>query len=416
MSLKDSIPVSQLIKKSLSVKLEKTEIHRLIRLGYYTRPISKSTQKELDLKDSDLTEKRLLRRIRKHPALNQEKSVASNQTSTTTRAKVRPSTKPDVKVTTPHGKETTTTSPKKPVAKKPAPKKDPKQSKPVKVSPNQQVLDSIKTSVPPLLPCDDCLLPFSKLTSTTLPHVTFICGLPQIDRSIFSKVLSSRLSQIKTHLKKNGLHRDRLPSKVVSDQVHLLQRSIVLELKSLKDKKPSPTLKKKKAPKSKTTPAPSKETEPRTIMFEPEIIRDQKPTLFPIVADSPDDSEKVRDAFKLRTKLTHFLASYKLNKATGQHVSELLSIEQKYSYLDHQFLVKTTPPPGFSRPGLGIYSIQPDGRSIATEPNWTFTLDAPVNSANLPHFMCDFFSATLELLNITNSFGFSDAMTSTVKI
>jgi hypothetical protein len=252
--------VSSLVKKSFSCKLEKSEIHRLIRLGYYSRPISKATQTELEIKDSELTEQRCLRRIRKHPLLNPEKSAKPEPSKSKTHS-VSKKNSPDIKSlahkskTTTRATDKTPSDPEKSKGKDLPPKKAVKQPKPVEAS-NSIVLNSIKASVPPLLPCDDCLLPFSKLTSTTLPHVSFLCGTPMIDRSIFSKCLSSRLSQIKTHLRKSGLTRSRLPKQVVSDQVHLLQRSILLELNNRKDKKTKPAPKEKKAKKSKTQSAP----------------------------------------------------------------------------------------------------------------------------------------------------------------
>lgn len=287
----ERLSVNDLVKKSLSQKLSDEEILRLVRLSYYSRPLKKDFISKNKL-EKLVNEKGILKSIRSHPLLQSGK----------------PSTSTDQK--------TTSSSPRQPVLSKSASKSTPKAKNPTQnpaqpakpQATNKTLLAELANSVNPIFnPCDDCLLPFSKLTNTPFPHVSLIMGNPSVNKELFSKCLKARLSAAKTHLRKANLPCARLPSAFVAQQIQVLNRSLVLELKSVHSK--NNTKEKKKKEKASKAPKPTKkESFPResisfisSLPVPPQVSENlQNPKDAPLVAASPEFEarDKIRSLMK----------------------------------------------------------------------------------------------------------------------
>jgi hypothetical protein len=383
-------PLKDLIKKALTAKLTKDEIVRLIKTSYYARPISKALAKELSLKESKLNDKRCLKHVRKVI----DTPVESSSSQKLTPKQVTPSPKPT-------SSKTKANAPKA----RPQPPKEPKT--PIKQE-SFKYLAPLKLEQSDLVnPCDDCLLPFSRLTSTTLPKVTFICGLPKIDRSIFATVLASRISTVKSHIKASKLAVPaRLPKHIVSLIIHTLQRSIVKQLNETARKAKAPK-KSKKSKKATTKAPPPKQPE---FTLETHFVRG---TDLPDKVVNPDpqpentSDDTVRASYLLVTKIEHVLAKATLGLATLSDLKDLCP--QQIKYEDN--LYSTAPA---ERPVSSCVMIDTDLKAM--KPNGKLNINQQWYYADGPTCLRNYLKARLTLLKIENNFGFEEALRSDVKL
>jgi hypothetical protein len=391
-------PLSDLLKKSLTAKLTKDEIVRLIKTAYYSRPISKPMQKELGLKDSQLDEKRCLKRIRK---IATEPSTSKLNTSASSTAAPTKPTSPPKETTKPetikdHKKQT----PSAPETKPTVSKVDFK---------HPYYAELLKSDL--VSPCDDCLLPFSKLTSTTLTSVTFICGLPQIDRALFSRCLSSRIATVKTSIKSKGLPvPPRLPKQIVSLLIHTLQRAIV---KELNQRKAAKLQKRKKAKKSKkkVSPSPPK-TKP--VLGDPSTYRQfvpstesELPPRAPTPQEERDTDTGIRSSRLLKVKLESALLSY----AIGQ-----LSLPSLAKLCPPKVTARINVNPEFGQSRLAFVTLKKSQLPSETSPG-TQEARIPDRVFFEPSVLIHtYLSNRLRLLTLENSIGYDEAMSSSVSL
>jgi hypothetical protein len=258
------VSVSRLLELCRNSKLDSSSVSRLVKLRLYPRPIGKSLQAALKLRDSDLDSHRRLKCLRKSPTL-----VTQGQTK------------------------------KVAVAPTPVSKKQCMTRTPAKAS-----VHTDEATIMSLLCGPDSPLAIPKSTSfetlfpgTTLPHVTYRSGTPLIDRSLFSAFLLSLIKRAHKHLKSHGIRLARLPSEFVQRMTHAIQNALRVSFPFR-----SPRAQKKPAPlptrARKSTPAPRKPT--RNVEFVPATAPDglslvSKPVLTHSSLSLPDVAPAVSD-------------------------------------------------------------------------------------------------------------------------
>lgn len=230
------VPVSRLLERCRNAKLDLPSVSRLIKLRLYPRPISKSLQAALKVRDSDLDSHRRLKCLRKSTTL-----ATQGQTPQPTAAP------------TPVSKKRSTT-------RTPAPAS----------------VHTDEATIMSLLCAPDSPLAIPKSTSfetlfpgTTLPHVTYRSGTPLIDRLLFSGFLTSLIKRAHKHLKSHGIRLARLPSAFVQRMTHTIQNALRVSFpfrspRAQKKSAPLPAPVKKPTPPSPRKPARKVEFVPAT--------------------------------------------------------------------------------------------------------------------------------------------------------
>jgi hypothetical protein len=244
-----------------------------------------------------------------------------------------PKAKPKAKVTE---KKTSSSAPRTKLTPKPEPPRKSKTSKPdtqtkAKTAPSNAAIEkALKSSSAPRFffekesrPKFGILFP-----STQKPEVTLQFGTPMIDKTVFSKLLQSRLSAAHTVLEAKGLNRPRLPQDFVKSQIHMIQSSLRPRAK-----------KTKKVQQPAETPARKGPSAPQQLLpsLEPRFVPARTSTPPPPV--TPPFGEESPQDVKYDTDISRLHVNIKVAKYLQANIADVSLIDSyKAKVLDNTTL------------------------------------------------------------------------------